>query len=343
MKTTLTLPTTGTETAAAPQQTRGAFVSLRTKLLLTFSLLFLVAFGASYYWFYTYVSDLAMTRIKTDLTNIVQAAAQGVNGDELMALYKEGVPNAEGFSDDPRFAAQLNWLDSVHKIDPRAWPYIYVKGDVDKEVVYVADLWARYEPGKAAKFQERYISQGKMVNGFNDFYLYAEKPYTDSWGIWVSAYAPILNSKGEKVAALGVDYQASYLQEVQGTIQRSVGVGAAVLSVVLLIMVYLIARALTQPIGRLTAAAKLVGEGRYDQDLSSLSHTRLKDEIVLLSEVFVSMAGKIAQREQSLIRKVEELKIEIDESKRQKQVDEIVDSDFFQDLQAKARALRARN
>ncbi len=340
MKSTLSLPIAAA--SSAPQR-KSTFVSLRTKLLLTFSLLFLGAFGGSYYWFYTYVTDLASTRIRTDLTNIVQAAAQGVNGDELMALYKEGKPNAAGFSDDPRFTSQLNWLDSVHKIDPRAWPYIYIKGDVDKEVVYVVDLWARYEPGKAAKFQERYISQGKMVNGFDSFYLFAEKPYTDAWGIWVSAYAPIQNSKGELVAAIGVDYQAAYLQEVQSGIQSSVGIGAAVLGALLLILVFLIARALTQPIGRLTSAAKLVGEGRYDQDLSALLHSRVKDEIVLLSEVFVGMAAKIAQREQSLIRKVAELKIEIDEAKRQSQVDEIADSDFFKDLQVKARALRARS
>jgi hypothetical protein len=54
------------------------------------------------------------------------------------------------------------------------------------------------------------------------------------------------------------------------------------------------------------------------------------------------MVGKVRQREQSLRRQVEELRIEIDVAKRQKQVSEIVDSDFFQDLQTRARALRQR-
>jgi nitrate/nitrite-specific signal transduction histidine kinase len=102
-------------------------------------------------------------------------------------------------------------------------------------------------------------------------------------------------------------------------------------------------RVLTLPIGRLTTAARQVGEGKYEQNFSAISHTSLRDEITLLAEVFTSMASKIYQREQSLIRKVEELKIEIDEAKRQKQVDEIVESDFFQDLQAKARAMRKRS
>jgi hypothetical protein len=52
------------------------------------------------------------------------------------------------------------------------------------------------------------------------------------------------------------------------------------------------------------------------------------------------MVGKVAQREQKLKQQVAELQIMIDESKRQEQVQEIVDTDFFRDLQAKARTMR---
>ncbi len=45
-------------------------------------------------------------------------------------------------------------------------------------------------------------------------------------------------------------------------------------------------------------------------------------------------------REQSLQQQIDQLKIEIDEVKRQKQVSEIVDTDFFQSLTEKARAMR---
>lgn len=48
-------------------------------------------------------------------------------------------------------------------------------------------------------------------------------------------------------------------------------------------------------------------------------------------------------REQSLRQEIQQLRIEIDESKRQQQVSEIVDTDFFQDLRAKARNLRNRH
>jgi hypothetical protein len=47
-------------------------------------------------------------------------------------------------------------------------------------------------------------------------------------------------------------------------------------------------------------------------------------------------------REQRLRQEIQQLRIEIDEAKRQQQVSEIVDTDFFQDLQTRARAMRDR-
>ncbi|MBI1877089.1 MAG: HAMP domain-containing protein [Chloroflexi bacterium] len=47
-------------------------------------------------------------------------------------------------------------------------------------------------------------------------------------------------------------------------------------------------------------------------------------------------------REQSLKQEIQQLRIEIDEAKRQQQVSEIVDTDFFQELQEKARTIRSR-
>lgn len=50
----------------------------------------------------------------------------------------------------------------------------------------------------------------------------------------------------------------------------------------------------------------------------------------------------LAKRTQELQREIQQLRIEIDQVKRQKQVEEIIDSDFFQNVQNLAQALRAR-
>ena len=47
-------------------------------------------------------------------------------------------------------------------------------------------------------------------------------------------------------------------------------------------------------------------------------------------------------REQGLRQEIQQLRIEIDETRRQHEVSAIVDTDFFQALQSKARTMRKR-
>src|SRR5689334_1353195 len=137
------------------------YFSLRWKLLVGFTLIFSVVFAIAFYWFYQFATNAALTRIQDDLTSTLQGGAAKVNTDELLSLASDGKPNAaglawaavgdasddaeaakltqtaidtygqalpNGFSDDPRYQNQLNWLDIIHKIEPRAWPYIYIPG-----------------------------------------------------------------------------------------------------------------------------------------------------------------------------------------------------------------------
>jgi hypothetical protein len=92
----------------------------------------------------------------------------------------------------------------------------------------------------------------------------------------------------------------------------------------------------------LTRLADQIGAGDYDQDFSHLYAVRLQDEVNKLASVFELMTSKVYTREQTLRARVEQLEIMIDESKRDHQVSEIVDSDFFQDLQEKVHTMRKR-
>ncbi|MGF1498626.1 MAG: transporter substrate-binding domain-containing protein [Elainellaceae cyanobacterium] len=59
------------------------------------------------------------------------------------------------------------------------------------------------------------------------------------------------------------------------------------------------------------------------------SIARRRDELGQLARVFQTMAHEVCMREHRLKQQVKELRIEIDDVKRQKQVREIVESDFF--------------
>jgi methyl-accepting chemotaxis protein len=167
--------------------------------------------------------------------------------------------------------------------------------------------------------------------------------YTDEWGRWVSAYAPVFDASGNAVAAVGVDFEADYIDQVQSGIREKVVLAFLVTYGSLFVLIYLFSGALTQPIRSLTSTAELIGEGDYEQDFEQLTKDRFPDEIDTLAQVFQIMVGKVYQREQSLKRKVEELQIIVDERKKQEQVEEIADSDFFRDLQQRAKEIRSRS
>jgi uncharacterized protein len=94
-----------------------------------------------------------------------------------------------------------------------------------------------------------------------------------------------------------------------------------------------------QQFARVTAAASAVEAGIYEPE--SLDEVaRRTDALGQLARVFQRMAREVHGREQRLRQQVEELRIEIDEVKRTRQVSEITDTDYFKALQARAHQFR---
>jgi len=96
-----------------------------------------------------------------------------------------------------------------------------------------------------------------------------------------------------------------------------------------------------QQMARITAAAAALETGRYDP--RSLDEVcQREDELGQLARVFQRMASEVVAREQRLQQEVQQLRIQIDEVQKKRQVAEITESEFFQDIQEKADELRAR-
>jgi CheY-like chemotaxis protein len=89
------------------------------------------------------------------------------------------------------------------------------------------------------------------------------------------------------------------------------------------------------------AAAAAVEAGEFDPETLARVATR-RDELGRLARVFQQMAREVYAREQRLKQEVQQLRIEIDEARTARQVAEITETDYFQDLQRKADQLRIR-
>jgi CheY-like chemotaxis protein len=94
-------------------------------------------------------------------------------------------------------------------------------------------------------------------------------------------------------------------------------------------------------VDHVTAAAAAVEDGEFDPETLARVATR-RDELGQLARVFQRMAREVYAREQRLKQEVQQLRIEIDEARTARQVAEIAETDYFQDLQRKADQLRFR-
>ncbi|MFM8320725.1 MAG: HAMP domain-containing protein [Chloroflexota bacterium] len=332
--------------ASDTRSVTGVKFSLRYKLIIGFFLVFSVPFLLAYYWFWQYSTQTALSRIEEDLRHTLDGTIRGIDGDQFEQLVRTALADDSGVpGQDPLYQAHQNWLMGVYWIQPKAYnTYTYIKGDGPDDVRWVGDNYRELFPDQEnTKFLEPYTRtpDSMILEGFVQPTVNMTI-YTDPWGSHVSAYGPIKNSKGYVVGAVGIDFRATEVSNVQRAINQAMLISGIIAIVVLFLIIYAVSNFLTTPIIKLAHAAQRVGEGDYNQDFTTLVRQNAQDEIDVLASNFAGMVSKVYSREQNLRKQVEELKIEIDEAKRSKQVDEIVDTDFFRDLQAKADRMRVR-
>lgn len=82
-------------------------------------------------------------------------------------------------------------------------------------------------------------------------------------------------------------------------------------------------------------------DGAESKKLASI--VKRNDELGQLGQTFQKMVNEVIARQQRLRQQIRDLKIEIDETRKEKEVREIVDTDYFQSLRQKAREIRDRN
>ncbi len=117
----------------------------------------------------------------------------------------------------------------------------------------------------------------------------------------------------------------------------------AVLSIIVLLFGLfsglLMSRRIVRPVEQITTAAQALTDGTFDPETLNSASQRT-DEVGELARVFQRMGRELVERERALREQVRRLTIEIDRSQVAKDVSAITDSDYFQDIKAKAAELR---
>jgi HAMP domain-containing protein len=357
-------------------KTRYLNISIGVKMLVAFTLLFGVLFFATYTWFLNLATGMALDDIERELGSIAQAVANNINGDDFSGLVQSDLPSIDemlasqpegelAVTDQPyyniqdeRYRDMVDTLSRFRQMSGRvvdlqgqeSWRlgiYTYVATETTGTVNYIGSASAANNPPGGARFRSEYVTQPRgninyMWTGLNESIVNVRNAIPDEYGTWYSGFAPIRDSEGNAVGAVGVDMRDVTVQLVEQQIRNAVLPVLAVLLVVLFIAVLLISYGITRPIAALTRAAQRVGEGDYSEGVIPPVRGVFRDETATLNQVFEMMVDKVRERTESLKQKISELQIMVDETKKDQHVREIVDSDFFRELQAKSAKMRNR-
>jgi HAMP domain-containing protein len=115
---------------------------------------------------------------------------------------------------------------------------------------------------------------------------------------------------------------------------------ALLLGVVLVFASVRVARSMASPIQRMAEAAEMVETEQVFTPDSLEDISAQGDELGMLARVFSKMVLAVQKRERALKSEVRRLRIQIDEKKKQAEVDQISSQEFFQDLQKKAKGFK---
>jgi hypothetical protein len=121
---------------------------------------------------------------------------------------------------------------------------------------------------------------------------------------------------------------------------------AVVFAIAIILLNRLLKPAVIQPAQQMAALAQDIIEDKMDTERFHPEYltavAQRGDELGHMARVFQQMVGEIRQREKRMKTELQQLRVEIDEVRRTREVRQITESEYFRDLQTRATDLRRR-
>ena len=285
------------------------YPTLRTRLAIVLILLAAVfTAGVSSIIYFNFKAELRNS-LRHRLENITKLAALQQDGNALLKVQAENDQNFEKIRDrNLKIKASEPELRFVYTMRKNTAGQIYfvVDAGFDTEEGYSPFGTLYQEPGPAlvANF-----------DSMNDTILESDF-YTDEYGTWLSGYAPIFASTGERAGVLGVDISANtILAQERGYLSRLIII---VVPSLLLIVVggMVFANYLAKPIVHLRDMANKISRGEFNTQILKIPQTRELAELAQnlntmtanLNELINDLEKRVAERTSGLTKKTDQLR-----------------------------------
>lgn len=256
---------------------------LSLKLAAMFSLALLIAASASSYFFFNQNKSLILKSVQTQLSFFANTLALSIDGDAFQKL------NGRLSLNTPEYRAIHNLLEKSFLTNhylgiERENIYLFRKVS-DNELEFSVMLYSDYVGNRYAIREEMKLTLSQGSPSYTAV-------YNDSNGSWVSAYAPIRNSKYEIVGLLEVDFKDNvYLLAVEKE-KWAIFWLSLLATFIGVLLAIILSKLISIPIVRITNAAIAFSKGDFNQSVQVHS----QDEIGTLARAFNFMVLEIKQK-----------------------------------------------
>jgi HAMP domain-containing protein len=253
--------------------------SLLTKLIVSFIVLILFVSAATFLYTYNETKNAMLASTRDDMQNTIGMVAQQFTSAEAQSIY-----NLQAGQDNSvQYTQIIEKMQFIRGQSPNI-VNIYAMRIDDGKVTFVADD----APSDAAAIGDAYAEpEAKLFDAVNSISV-SDNIYSDEFGTYLSAYAPIKTTNGETLI-IGADMDASTVQErenfIGNTIYAIIGVSIAVAAAI----VGVFAATLIKDIKKLNKTAEQISEGNTNLTVD----VNRKDEIGDLAQSFSRMVASL--------------------------------------------------
>lgn len=160
------------------------------------------------FFIYHYALDAQKGEIKEGLLRTAKVVSAFVEPDVHQTL-------SAGEEGSKAYLEQIKPLEEALKAD-ESIEYLYTAIINKNKVYFILDATPSGDADndgvedKAGIMEEYPEASKEIIQALTkEEVVISEKPYTDRWGSFLSAYVPLLNNNGDMVAVLGIDIEAS--------------------------------------------------------------------------------------------------------------------------------------
>lgn len=342
-------------------------INLSTRFTLILSGVFLVgiALGGMVYW--RALQNRAQEEIAAQGLLLIETmnAVRGYTTQNVRPLLADQLAASPEFISEtvPAFSARTVFENFRNQLDFSTYLYKEATPNptnpLDKADDFEADLLAQLSSGETSG----QLSGFRDLNGERLFYI--ARPLTIGSDSCLQCHSTPEQAPASLIATYGdqggfgwelgqvIAVQVIYVPAGEvfsaafNNFTMVMGVFIVTFALVILLSNFLLKRYVIQPVYVLSGLAdKISADENYSIELESQalqSITTRPDELGSLAQVFKKMATDVYERTGMLKSQVNQLIIKIDELRRKQQVSEVTESEFFTDLQKRAKELRNKD